>query len=71
MRAAAQLGVPVSAATIGTQLGVLRPGEAAALMLGAIVTIALAVAGGGLAARAGMVARTGRGPTTSAEAAPA
>lgn len=55
MLAAAQLGVPVSAATIGTQLGVLHPGEAAALMLGAIVTIGLAVAGGGLAARAGMV----------------
>ena len=53
--AAAQLGVPVSAATVGTQLGVLRPGEAAAFMLGAIITVGLAVAGGGLAARAGMV----------------
>ncbi|QAY70404.1 cation:proton antiporter [Xylanimonas protaetiae] len=55
--AAAQLGVPVSAATVGTQLGVLRPGEAAAFMLGALVTIGVAVAGGGLAARAGMLAR--------------
>lgn len=55
MLAAAQLGVPVAAATVGTQLGVLRPGEAAALMLGAIVTIGVAVAGGVLAARAGMV----------------
>ncbi|TCJ29461.1 cation:proton antiporter [Nocardioides jejuensis] len=54
--AAAQLGVPVAAATVGTQLGVLRPGEAAALMLGALVTIAVAVAGGALAARAGLVA---------------
>ncbi|MCL1868934.1 MAG: cation:proton antiporter [Promicromonosporaceae bacterium] len=54
--AAAQLGVPVSAATVGGQLGVLRPGEAAAFMLGALVTIGLAVAGGGLAAKAGMVA---------------
>ena len=53
--ACAQLGVPVSAATVGTQLGVLRPGEAAALMLGAVVTIGLAVVGGGLAARAGLV----------------
>jgi len=57
MLACAQLGVPVSAATIGSQLGVLRPAEAAALMLGALVTIGLAVAGGGLAARAGMVAQ--------------
>lgn len=59
MLAAAQLGVPVAAATVGTQLGVLRPGEAAALMLGALVTIGIAVAGGVLAARAGMV-RTDR-----------
>ncbi len=72
--ACAQLGVPVSAATIGSQLGVLRPGEAAALMLGAIVTIGLAVAGGGLAARAGMLAPaapTDPGPTTTAQAVPA
>ncbi|MDO7867969.1 cation:proton antiporter [Nocardioides jiangxiensis] len=54
--AAAQLGVPVAAATVGTQLGVLRPGESAALMLGALVTIGIAVAGGALAVRAGMVA---------------
>ncbi|MGZ4476521.1 MAG: cation:proton antiporter [Nocardioides sp.] len=53
--ACAQLGVPVAAATVGGQLGVLRPGEAAALMLGALVTIGLAVLGGGLATRAGMV----------------
>ncbi|GAA3820409.1 cation:proton antiporter [Nocardioides panacisoli] len=53
---AAQLGVPVAAATIGSQTGVLRAGEASALMLGAIVTIGLAVLGGGLAARAGLVA---------------
>lgn len=52
---AAQLGVPVAAATVGSQLGVLRPGEAAALMLGALVTIAVAVAGGAVAARAGLV----------------
>jgi len=49
--ASAQLGVPVAAATIGAQLGVLRPGEASALMLGAVVTIGTAVAGGALAAR--------------------
>ena len=51
----AQLGVPVAAATIGTQSGLLRPGEASALMLGALVTIAAAVAGGGLAVRSGLV----------------
>jgi len=44
---AAQLGIPIAAATIGTQLNVLLPGEAAALLLGALVTIAVtAVASG-------------------------
>ncbi len=37
---AAQLGVPVAAVTIGTQLHLLLPGEAAALILGALITIA-------------------------------
>jgi Kef-type K+ transport system membrane component KefB len=40
--AATQMGVPVAAATLGTQLHLLKPGEAAALMLGALVTIAAA-----------------------------
>jgi Kef-type K+ transport system membrane component KefB len=53
--AAAQLGVPVAAATIGGQLGLLEPGEASALVLGALVTVAVAVAGGSLAVRAGLV----------------
>jgi hypothetical protein len=53
--AAAQLGVPVAAATIGSQLDVLEPGEASALMLGALVTIGAAVLGGALAARSGLV----------------
>jgi hypothetical protein len=48
--------VPVAAATIGSQLGVLRPGEPAALLLGALVTIAVAVLAGGLAVRTGLVA---------------
>jgi len=61
--AAAQLGVPVAAATIGTQLKVLVPGEASALMLGALVSIAVAVVGGGMAARAGLV-----GPSEAATA---
>jgi hypothetical protein len=37
--AAAQLGVPIAAATLGTQLHLLRLGEPAALILGALVTI--------------------------------
>ncbi|HEX4190973.1 MAG TPA: cation:proton antiporter [Marmoricola sp.] len=53
--ATAQLGVPVAAATIGQQLGVLVPGEASALMLGALVSIAIAVVGGSLAVSAGLV----------------
>lgn len=53
--AAAQLGVPVAAATIGTNLRVLQPGEPAALILGALVTILVATVAGGLAVRAGLV----------------
>ena len=53
--ASAQLGVPVAAATIGTQQGLLAAGEAPALVLGALVTIALATVGGELALRAGLV----------------
>jgi Kef-type K+ transport system membrane component KefB len=53
--ATAQLGVPVAAATIGTQLHVLVAGEASALMLGALVAIGIAVLGGSIAARAGLV----------------
>ncbi|MCH8627497.1 cation:proton antiporter [Arsenicicoccus piscis] len=37
----AQLGVPVAAATMGTQLGVLGGGEDTALLLGALVTVAV------------------------------
>jgi Kef-type K+ transport system membrane component KefB len=49
--AAAQLGVPVAAATVGAQLGVLHPGEGPALLLGALVTVAAAALGGSLLAR--------------------
>ncbi len=49
--AAAQLGVPVAAVTVGEKLGVLVPGEASAVMLGALVTIAAATLGGSLAGR--------------------
>lgn len=48
--ASAQLGVPVSAATIGSQLHLLKPGEGSALMLAAMLTIAIAVAGGSMLA---------------------
>lgn len=64
--ATAQLGVPVAAATIGQQLHVLAPGEASALMLGAMVSIAIAVLGGSRAAASGLVA-----PTKPASAGPA
>ena len=49
--AAAQLGVPVAAATIGTEQHLLLPGEASALILGALVTIAATAVAGRLAAR--------------------
>ena len=44
--AAAQLGVPVAAATVGSQLHLLAPGESAALILGALITIGAAAACG-------------------------
>jgi Kef-type K+ transport system membrane component KefB len=49
--ASAQLGVPVAAATLGTQLHELKPGEAAALMLGALVTVTASTISGGFASR--------------------
>ncbi len=44
--ASAQLGVPVAAATLGAELHLLKPGEPAALILGALVTIAVATLAG-------------------------
>jgi Kef-type K+ transport system membrane component KefB len=52
--ASAQLGVPVAAATVGSQLHLLQPGEPAALILGALVTIGVAAVAGALAVRAGL-----------------
>lgn len=52
--ASAQLGVPVAAATVGSQLHLLQPGEPAALILGALVTIGVAAVAGAVAARAGL-----------------
>ena len=48
---AAQLGVPVAAATIGTEKHLLVAGESAALMFGALLTIACTSIAGALAAR--------------------
>jgi len=48
---AAQLGVPVAAATLGTEQHLLAPGEPSALMLGALVTVATTSVAGALAAR--------------------
>jgi Kef-type K+ transport system membrane component KefB len=53
---AAQLGVPVAAATIGTQEHLLAAGESAALMFGALLTIASTSIAGVLTARGQSVA---------------
>ena len=45
----AQLGVPVAAVTIGTQSNLLLPGEAAALIIGALITIGVSAIPGGRA----------------------
>jgi Kef-type K+ transport system membrane component KefB len=49
--ACAQLGVPVAAATLATEANLLQPGEAPALILGALVTIAITTIAAGVAAR--------------------
>src|SRR4029077_2227780 len=49
--AASQLGVPVAAATLGTDEHLLAPGEPSAMMLGALVTVAGTSIAGRLAAR--------------------
>ena len=48
---ASQLGVPVAAAAIGAQSHLLQPGEPAAVMLGALLTVASTSIAGALAAR--------------------
>jgi Kef-type K+ transport system membrane component KefB len=50
---ASQLGVPIAAATIGIQQNLLAPGEPAALVLGALVTMAAATVAGSVQSRAG------------------
>jgi Kef-type K+ transport system membrane component KefB len=60
--AAAQMGVPVAAATVGTQLHLLAPGESTALILGALVTVALTVGAAVVAAREHQPAPVESGP---------
>jgi Kef-type K+ transport system membrane component KefB len=62
--AAAQLGVPVAATTLGTQLHLLRPGEGPAIVLGALVTIAASVLAGSRLAGRGTTAPAARVGTT-------
>lgn len=50
--ASAQVGVPVAAAALGRQLGILRPGEGPAVVLGALVTISLSAVAASRLARA-------------------
>lgn len=50
--AAAQLGVPIAAVTLGTQRHLLHPGEAAALLLAALLTVAATTLAAARAARA-------------------
>lgn len=49
--AAAQIGVPVAAVTIGERVGAFAPGEASALVLGALVTLAGSAIGAAVLAR--------------------
>lgn len=58
---AAQLGVPVAAATLGTEQHLLAPGEPSALMLGALITVGTTSIAGVLAVRrqSGAKASTG------------
>ena len=66
--ASAQLGVPVAAATVGGQLHLLKAGEPAALILGALLTIAAATLAGSLAARAAPADGAADGAVGSAKA---
>jgi Kef-type K+ transport system membrane component KefB len=58
MMSAAQLGVPLAAATIGQETHLLAPGEPAALILGALVTVAGLAIASRLAAGGKLVATT-------------
>ena len=62
---AAQLGVPVAAATIGTEEHLLAPGDPAALIFGALLTIAATSIAGALAARSQGAAAKAEKPAAS------
>ncbi|MDP9882744.1 Kef-type K+ transport system membrane component KefB [Sinomonas atrocyanea] len=64
---AAQLGVPVAAATIGRSLGVLAPGEDSALLLGALLTIGSTTAAASWAAKRAAGAGPAPGPAAPAD----
>ena len=62
--AAAQLGVPVAAVALGTRSGLLAPGEGAAIVAGAVLTLAVAsVAARGLSRKPPRAAAHRRGRT--------
>jgi Kef-type K+ transport system membrane component KefB len=66
--AAAQLGVPIAAVTLGTQHHLFQPGEPAALLLGALVTIVAATVATAVTARRtadkALAPKTGEGRRT-------
>jgi Kef-type K+ transport system membrane component KefB len=55
--ASAQLGVPVAAATLGTEMHLLSPGEPSALILGALLTIAATTIAGAIAKKRQVTAK--------------
>jgi Kef-type K+ transport system membrane component KefB len=55
---AAQLGVPVAAVTVGTQTGLLSSAEAGAVIVGALITVAVATVSGGSASRRGFLVQS-------------
>ncbi|MEV7661348.1 cation:proton antiporter [Paenarthrobacter sp. NPDC089316] len=63
---ASQLGVPVAAVTIGEQLRLLQPGEGAAMILGALITIAA----GAIAGRTAAATQEAAGDPSAANPAP-
>ncbi|WP_417562902.1 cation:proton antiporter [Microbacterium sp.] len=58
----AQLGVPVAAVALGRTQGVLAPGEDAALLIGAVITVAIAAAVNGRVTRIAEATTTVRHP---------
>lgn len=59
--ASGQLGVPIAAVALGIQTGALVPGEGAAILLGALLTVLIATAATAAAARRGGVPPAGAG----------